>query len=172
MIMASSVSHCEGCPLVCESIINFSLFASRIDVFPRTGNHDVIFSNGAAWVAMASKYHLCSHFQLVLSLLTRDRHNLIHLEHGLWKLVEVSTAHDVNSCIHDTDLNCLKIMREICGSLNCVRCDSLCLGVVKIKPFWILLHYIDEQVLLNLNRHLLWSHDWRWSQLRIKGACG
>jgi len=153
MVMAASISKGECCPSIIDSAVDFCLPASWVYVLPRACNYYVILSYRAAWVPMASILHFRSRFKLILSRLSSNGNDLIHLEHRLWKLVEISSTHNVNTCVIYSHLDSLEIMREISSGLYGVWCYRLGLCVVKVKPLWVLLHYVYHQVLLNLLRN-------------------
>lgn len=90
--------------------------------------------------------HLCALFQLIVGRSSRNGHNFVHLEHTFWKLVKVTTSYYIYSGIHQADLYCLEIVREICWSLNCHQLYLLRFSIVQVEFAGIFLHYIYIKV--------------------------
>ena len=72
---------------------------------------------------------------------------MIHLEHRIRHCVEVSTTHDVDLSLLDTNLNRLEIVWEVAWALYCVMCHTLGFGVVQVEALRIFLHYVDIELL-------------------------
>lgn len=146
VIMTTSVHLSESDPFVWYSIVDFSLFASTVDIFTRSGNHDVVLTERTARVTMARKAHLSFLLKLVLTNCTWNSYDLLHLEHRVRELIEVTTSTNIYSCVLKTNLNSLEVVREVCGCLNCVDRHNLSLCIVDIELLWILLSYIYLQI--------------------------
>lgn len=82
---------------------------------------------------MAGVGHLCALFQLVICWSPWDGHNLIHLEHALWQLVEITTTNNIDASIHQANLDSLEIVREICLCLHSHQLDALRFGIIQVE---------------------------------------
>ena len=146
MIMASTIHLSKCCPFIRYCIIYLCLSACSVNIFTRAGHNNIVLTKRAARVTMACIGHLCALFQLIVCRPSSNRNNLVHLEHALGKLVEVTTAYYIDSGIHQTNLYSLEIVRKISRSLHCHQLHWLGLGIVQVEFAGIFLHYIYIEV--------------------------
>jgi hypothetical protein len=104
-------------------------------------------------VAMSGIFHLTLRFKHVSSI--RAWYDLVHLEHRIRDLVEVTASANVNLGISSAYLDCLEIVREVILTVNLVQGYCLTFGIVNVEFLWIFLHYVDKELcnrshLLNL----------------------
>ncbi len=93
MVVPARVQLSHRLPLIGHRVIQLSLPARIIDILTGTCYRYEVLANGAACVSMSSERHPGLLLKLVIGSISRDGHDLIHLEHGLWQLIEVTPAH-------------------------------------------------------------------------------
>ena len=168
----STCDHwCKSVPSVSLIVIKFCLFASIINILARSCHNYKVFPDRAAGMPMTSERHASTLLEFVIQGLPSHWDYFIHLEHALRKLVEITSTNNISSCVHQTNLDCLKIMREIGLSLNCVEGNTLGLNIIHVKFLGVLFHYINLQVWV-----CNWSNGYRLldhfsSPYRINCSC-
>ena len=142
VIMTTSIHLREDHPFVSLCVIHLCLFACTVNVFARSCHDDMILANGTARMSVPSEGHLGSLFKFVSVRLSGHLHYLLHLKHGLRKLIEITTSNYIDSCIWESYLDCLEIMWEVWLTQNGVQNYTLGLGIIDVKLLWILFSYV------------------------------
>jgi len=133
VIVTACVHRGQSEPFISLCIVNLSLFACTVDVLSGPCDNDKVFSYRAARVSMAGILHPCLLIKLEVGLVAGNGHNFVHLEHALGKLIKVTSSDYKHSGLTEANLDCLEIVREVHGCLNCVQGDLLCLSIVNVE---------------------------------------
>lgn len=144
VVVASVVHGLEGHPLVGISVVDLHLLAGAVNVLTGACHKDEVLSHRGARVAVTSELHLCPLLEFELSGLPGDGHDLVHLEHALRKLVEVTPTNDENLDALLAHLDTLEVVGEVSLSLNRVRGHREGLSIVDVEPLRILLDDVDQ----------------------------